>query len=62
MKISRKITACDMLPSVEDCPVCQAIDCIKQAIECLAKVAESNDVAKESIANLAVVVFDLQQD
>ena len=61
MKISKNVTACnDVLPTVADNPVCQATALIKQAIACLAPVAKSDIVAKDSIVNLAVVLFDLQ--
>lgn len=33
---------------------------IMQAIKCLSKIASTDAIAKESIANLAVIAFDLK--
>lgn len=61
MKISKKVTACnDTFITTTESPICQATDLIKQAIACLTPVADSDVVAKDSIVNLAVVLFDLQ--
>lgn len=46
--------------STIDCPYQKAIDCIYQAIECLGAVAKEDALARESIANLSVVFFDLK--
>ena len=37
-----------------------AVDHIKAAIESLSNLAESDEIARDSIANLAVVLLDLQ--
>lgn len=74
MKISKQpkgIKSSEMIPettvvgqpstiAVQNCPYQQAQDFIKSAINCLTTVASENIVAKESIANLAVVLLDLQ--
>lgn len=41
-------------------PEAEAKDLIRQAIDTLAQVAQQNDVAKEAIANLSVVLLELQ--
>lgn len=46
--------------ATQNCPYQQAQDFIKSAINCLTTVAAENTVAKDSIANLAVVLLDLQ--
>ena len=38
----------------------EALDCIKSAIDSLSKTAKTDIVARESIANLSVVLFDLK--
>ena len=38
----------------------EAEEHIKAAIDCLGKIAASDDVAKDNIANLGVVLLDLQ--
>lgn len=43
-----------------DCPFTQAKDFIQSAINSLATVAGESQIAKDSIANLAVVLMDLQ--
>ena len=42
------------------CPYQEAIDCIHCAIEALGAVAKEDPLARESIANLSVVLFDLK--
>lgn len=44
----------------EDCKYSIAIDNIMHAIESLAEVAQDDEVAKDSIANLSVVILDLK--
>lgn len=46
------------VPGVD--PKACAVDHIKAAIKCLSPIAKDDEVAKESIANLAVIAFDLQ--
>lgn len=52
------IKACDMITS--DCKYGDAINCISAAIESLAVVAKDDPIAKDSIANLGVVMLDLK--
>ena len=51
-------------PAVEDIPCIDpkacALEHIMEAIKSLTKIAKTDSVAKDSIANLAVVMFDLQ--
>lgn len=66
------IKSCDNIPngatidqfSTSDqftcCPYTQAKEFIQSAINSLANVANENPIAKDSIANLAVVLLDLQ--
>lgn len=42
------------------CKYCNAIDLISAAIEALAEVAKDDPIAKDSIANLGVVMLDLK--
>lgn len=49
---------------VEEAPVCSYDECIQhihEAIDCLAVCAKDDPIAKESIANLSVVLLDLQK-
>lgn len=48
------------VPDTGDCPYTKAIDNIKLAIDALCEVAKDDPLAKESIANLSVVLFDLK--
>ena len=50
---------CDEL-GVVDSPKAIACDLIKQAIDVLAGIAETDEVARDNIANLSVVLFDLK--
>lgn len=70
MRIQKKsaVMSNDMLDELE--PVlapdttCSYDDCIEhihQAIDCLAECAQDDPLAKESIANLSVVLLDLQK-
>lgn len=45
---------------VVTCPYTAAIDSIMNAIESLGAVAQNDELARESIANLSVVLFDLK--
>ncbi len=47
-------------PVVSECPYQCAIDHIYKSIECLGAVAKDDALARESIANLSVVLFDLK--
>ena len=51
----------DLFPCVDSQSVySQAIDHIRSAIEVLGSIARDDSVARESIANLSVVLFDLK--
>lgn len=43
-----------------ECKYCEAINLISAAIESLAVVAKDDAIAKDSIANLGVVMLDLK--
>lgn len=60
MKISKKenVSACTDIPTCD--PKADAIRCIEAAIRSLASIAKTDPVANDSIANLAVVLFDLK--
>lgn len=69
MKITKKqsVKASEELTSVieetiqpTECKYQSAIDLINAAIESLAEIAKDDVIAKESIANLGVVMFDLK--
>lgn len=67
MKISKRAIKAneeivEVLP-VEEVPACpyqEAIDCILCAINSLGAIAKEDELARESIANLSVVLFDLK--
>lgn len=64
MKISKKsINACvdvnESIVSIAN-PYEDACGHILSAIECLGQIAENDDKAKDSIANLSVILFDLK--
>lgn len=67
MKISKRAIKAneeivEVLPVAEApaCPYQEAIDCILCAINSLGSVAKEDELARESIANLSVVLFDLK--
>lgn len=60
MKISKKLESCDscnVVTSAKDAAICK----IKEAIEQLATCCPDDEIARDSIANLSVVLFDLQK-
>lgn len=60
-----KRTAVDAPASVNVCATSdtdKALQHIKAAIDILGKSGDKTDVTKDSIANLAVVMFDLQEN
>lgn len=75
MKISKKsIKADTAIVNVDDvispesepstcaetcCKYTGAIECIKSAIDALGEIAADDELAKESIANLSVILLDL---
>lgn len=46
--------------TAETCKYSAAIDLISAAIESLAEIARDDEIAKDSIANLGVVMLDLK--
>lgn len=50
--------AAENIPCID--PKACALEHIMEAIKSLTKIAKTDSVAKDSIANLAVVMFDLQ--
>ena len=58
---TKQINECTDTRIVENTDEARAEACkhIQSAIECLGKIASSDDVAKDSIANLGVVMLDL---
>lgn len=67
MKISKRAIKAneeivEVLPVAEapSCPYQEAIDCILCAIDSLGSIAKEDELARESIANLSVVLFDLK--
>lgn len=46
--------------TAETCPYESSINYIRSAIEELGKIAKDDPIARESIANLSVVLFDLK--
>lgn len=66
MKIARKVTVVSNTATTQSTSISaksnyeQAMKHIKSAIDCLGKEAKSSVVAKESIANLGVVLFDIK--
>ena len=51
-------SAVENIPCID--PKACALEHIMEAIKSLTKIAKTDSVAKDSIANLAVVMFDLQ--
>ena len=49
-----------VIPDFVACPYEKAIDRIYEAIDSLGELAKSDPIARESIANLSVVLFDLK--
>ena len=71
MKIRKKsaVTASEeLIPAVDTCESAYTCDCkyqcaldlISAAIESLAEIAKDDEIAKDSIANLGVVMLDLK--
>ena len=60
IKASTEIMGTPAESMVPDCKYSIAIDNIMHAIESLAEVAENDDIARDSIANLSVVILDLK--
>lgn len=50
----------ETLVAVCDCKYQAAVDLISAAIESLAEIAKDDQIAKDSIANLGVVMLDLK--
>ena len=62
MKISKKpIQSADtVLDTVDTCKYSESIEYIKNAIQALANIAKDDEMAKDAIANLSVILFDLK--
>ncbi len=60
--VTEKVLVTDVAPvaPVAVCPYSAAIDKIYDAIDSLGELAKSDPIARESIANLSVVLFDLK--
>lgn len=59
--VEEVVVAPDKLNVIEpECKYSEAIDLISAAIESLAEVAQDDQIAKDSIANLGVVMLDLK--
>ena len=61
--IDQALVVAEVAPVVEAGPCCKyrnAIDLISAAIESLAEIAKDDCIAKDSIANLGVVMLDLK--
>lgn len=58
-ELKAPVKACDMIV-VEECKYANAISFISAAIESLAEIAKDDQIAKDSIANLGVVMLDLK--
>lgn len=58
-KLKAPVKACDMI-AISSCKYDTAIDLISSAIESLAEIARDDQIAKDSIANLGVVMLDLK--
>lgn len=60
VKASEELMVVEEVPVVESCKYAAAIDLISAAIESLAEIARDDEIAKDSIANLGVVMLDLK--
>lgn len=58
-KLKAPVKACDLIV-VDDCKYADAVSLISAAIESLAEIAKDDQIAKDSIANLGVVMLDLK--
>lgn len=59
--VDEPVAACpEVVAVVTECKYQSAIDLISGAIESLAQIANDDQIAKDSIANLGVVLFDLK--
>lgn len=59
-ELKAPVKACDQIAVVADCKYDAAIGLISAAIESLAEIAKDDQIAKDSIANLGVVMLDLK--
>lgn len=63
MKITKKVTAASTNASVANTYKSEYIECsnhIRGAIEALSTIAANDNIAKDAIADLSVVLLDLQ--
>ena len=58
--VEQPLPAAPAAPEVLTCKYDNAINLISAAIESLSAIAKDDEVAKDSIANLGVVLFDLK--
>ncbi len=58
-ELKAPVKACDLVV-LDDCKYSNAISLISAAIESLAEIAKDDQIAKDSIANLGVVMLDLK--
>lgn len=58
--VIEEITPVESVSPICDCKYQNAMDLISAAIESLAEVAKEDAIAKDSIANLGVVLLDLK--
>lgn len=66
MRINKNTKQAEIIDN-KDPVLCKNSNCkedailkIREAISCLSPIAKQDDIARESIANLSVVLFDLQ--
>ena len=60
MKISKNNTPINASINIPDSKYAESIEYIKSAISALGAVAKDDNIAKEAIANLSVILLDLQ--
>lgn len=60
MRIAKKASIKQSVEPIAECSYESAIDCIKSAIDKLAECGSEDERAMEAIANLSVILFDLQ--
>lgn len=58
--VIEEVSPVESVAPICDCKYQNAIDLISAAIESLAEVAKEDTIAKDSIANLGVVLLDLK--
>lgn len=61
IKANEELEVLEELIPESTCSYEECINHIHEAIDCLAECAKDDPIAKESIANLSVVLLDLQK-